>query len=139
MIVELYLLRSSLITNKELVMSIANTELLNSQFLVADNWVGTLEALVSSEHEYLLMELNNTGKNAFFSTRQAPLSYLGDSFVETHNWLIDTAYALINLEDDLDHAVYSQYQLVWQTMMSRYNACKKHYAQDVTLRINFRR
>lgn len=123
-------------------MSIANTELLNSQFLVADSWVGTLETLVDEQHEALLRELNNTHKNlndVFFKVHQAPLSYMGDSFVETHNWLVDTAYALINLEDDLDHTVYSQYQLVWQTMMSRYNACKKHYAQDVTLRINFRR
>ena len=136
MIVELYLLRSSLITNKELVMDWRVYEIddLVTCFAWLDGNLESLETELRSVHDNML-----TQEYDWFDPSEVTVEWFAEDFQYVRIILDDSANILAHIKDDLNHAVYSQYQLVWQTMMSRYNACKKHYAQDVTLRINFRR
>ena len=117
---------------------------MNWRYYDIDDLILCLEVLDTDieclENELMFVHNNMlTEDYDFFYTPMSTIKWFASDFWSAREELADFAKILASLEDDLDHAVYSQYQLVWQTMMSRYNACKKHYAQDVTLRINFRR
>lgn len=105
----------------------------------AEHQVSFLENSLRTVHEEFLEDVSGWRADVHAEGVAMDIEIAKYSFRLAYSDVNLAAYWLMHFGDELDTAEYAQYELVLDTLISRYLACKKHYAQDVQLRINFRR